>query len=353
MSTWDPQAGTYVDWLLANPSAWQVPGTHPYQPPPADTPTPPPASPPPPPVAAAPPPPAGTSTGVGGLTPDQLNTQSIIQATLRQYGLDTPELTQWAHDAVVNGTTADQLNLELYDPSSTPGKVVDRLYPAIAKRRTGGLPPISIGDYVNTADTMRQLVSRAGLTDYTDVPTLVDDWIAGDVSPSEAQDRIQTAQAAVFTEPPEVRAEFEREFNVPHPLGAATAYFLDPANTVPKIKQQLTAAQIGGAAVRTGYGLLTADETTRLAQLGVTGDQAQQGLSQLGQQRQLFAPLPGETGGTGVSTDEQLAAQFGADVNAQQRIEQQRRARLAVFGGGGGFGPNQRGVGGLGVSEGG
>lgn len=304
-------------------------------------------------TAATPTAPAPTPTApsgpasVGGLTPDQLNTQAIINATLRQYGLDTPDLIAWARQSVVNGSTADQINLELYDPTSTPGKVVDQLYPAIAQRRAAGLPPVSISDYQATRDTYQQILNRGGLTSYVDAKKLTDDWITGDVSPAEVQDRIGAVQAAVFTEPAEVRAELQREFGVGDSLGAATAYYLDPATAVPKIQQQLAAARIGGAAVRTGYGLLTPEETTRLAQQGVTAGQAQQGFGALASQSELFAPLPGEVG-TGVTRGEQLGAAFEGNAADRQLIERQQRARLAVFGGGGNFGATQKGVAGLG-----
>lgn len=353
---WNPQAETYVDYLnrlndaeqAAGGGVYGQPGPQPgnsYTPPaptpaPAATPSPTPAGSPPTPTPPGP-------AGVGGFTPAQLNTQSIIQATLRQYGLDTPELAQWARDSIVNGSTSDQMLLELYDPTSTPGKVVDQLYPAIAQRRAAGLPPVSISDYQSTRDTYQQILNRGGLAPYVDAKALTDKLIAGDTSPAELQDRVQAAQAAVFNEPAEVRAELQREFGVGNALGAATAYYLDPVNSVPKIQQQLAAARIGGAAVRTGYGLLTADETTRLAQQGITADQAQQGFSQLASQSQLFAPLPGEPGAT-VSRSEQLGAVFDSNAADQQRVERQRRARLAVFGGGGGFGSTQQGVAGLG-----
>lgn len=341
---WDPNAEPYVDWLIRNQYRWN-PETS-TAPDPVAPPSAPPAAPAPS-APAAPAPSADGSSSVGGLTPDQLNTQAIINATLRQYGLDTPDLLAWAKQSIINGSTADQINLELYDPSSTPGKVVDQLYPAIAKRRAAGLPPVSIREYQTTRDTYQQILQRGGLTSYVDAKKLTDDWITGDVSPAEVQDRIGAVQAAVFTEPAEVRAELQREFGIGDSLGAATAYYLDPATAVPKIQQQLAAARVGGAAVRTGYGLLTADETMRLAQVGVTADQAQQGFGALASQSELFNPLPGEVG-AGVTREQQLGAAFEGNAADRQLIERQQRARLAVFSGGGNFGATQRGVAGLG-----
>jgi hypothetical protein len=80
----------------------------------------------------------------------------------------------------------------------------------------------------------------------------------------------------------------------------------------------------------------------------VTVGQAQQGFTTLADSRQLFAQLPGEAGGQTLSTGQQIGAVFGTDNAARQRIEQQRAARLAQFGGATAATASRSGITGLG-----
>lgn len=309
-------------------------------------------------IANSPPAPAPGPTTVGGIVQNNLSGRAIIQAILRGAGLDvTPELDQYISDLSANyGNDVTRLgavvNADLYDKQSTLGKIVDQRYPTLGIHNAAavaqGLPTLSVGDYLSTRQQNEQIIQDSGLSPYVDKQALADKWIAGFTSPSEAADRIKAAQTAVFNEPLEVRAAFHQMFGGGDSLGAATAYFLDPAASVPKIQQQLRAAEIGGAATRVGYGVLTADEASRLAQLGVSADQAQQGFGQLASESQILSPLPGEVD-PGISRDVQLAAQFGGDAAAQQQILRARQAKQAVFGDAGrGWATGRAGVGGLG-----
>lgn len=300
--------------------------------------------------------PTNQPTGAGGVPLDQQSGSAIIASVLRQAGLgDSPELAAYAAQLAILGLSAgdlqNRLSADINDPASTPGKVIATKYPALIQHNQAALgrnaPQMTVGDFLQTRNANLQVIQASGLTPYVDPQKLADSWITGFVSPAEAKGRIDTAVQAVFQEPPEVRAEMQRLFGAGDSLGAATAYYLDPGNALPKIQQQQAAGEVAGAATRTGYGLLTAAEATQLAQQGVTAGQAQQGFQTLGNERQLFNPLPGEPGAP-ITQDQQLAAQFGGNVADQQAIDRQKRARLAVFGGQGGLGASSGGLTGLG-----
>jgi hypothetical protein len=72
---------------------------------------------------------------------------------------------------------------------------------------------------------------------------------------------------------------------------------------------------------------ITQAQALRLAQLGVTQVQAQQGFQTLSHEQQLYTGLPGQAqiGGT-LSTDQLLNAQFGSD--GQTQLELQMRAQF-------------------------
>lgn len=334
-----------TSWATWDGSQWPTPTAAPTAPtpPPAPMPAPPAA-----PVPSAPPTAADPSTTGAQPTFDQLNAKAIIDTYLQQYGLG--ELAPWAWQQILDGTTdPNQLTLQLYDPTTDPGKVVNRLYPEVQQRRAQGLPPMSIGDAVTYRDNAIQLMRTAGLPpSFYDQPDALAKFAGNDVSLAELKSRIDEASNAAFNAPVQDRAELQRLYGVD--AGHLTAYFLDPDKALPLIQQQWQASQISGAGVRTGYGGLTQTEAGRLASDGVTANQAQQGLGQLAGMGQIFNPLPGQTG-PGISRDQQLAAAFENNSDAQQAIDRAKQARLAVFGAGGQFAGSSKGVAGLGTAN--
>jgi hypothetical protein len=170
-----------------------------------------------------------------------------------------------------------------------------------------------------------------------------------DVSTSELDARITTAYTAALKAPPDVINQLSQyagiSANVP---GTLAAYYLDPTRALPLLQQQFTAAQIGANATRTGWGSLSGDQATRLAQLGVTDATAKTGFTDLAKQAQLFNALPG-TGEAGISQEIQLGAEFGGNAQNQQQIQRQAQQREAVFQGNYHFAETQnRGITGLG-----
>jgi hypothetical protein len=99
--------------------------------------------------------------------------------------------------------------------------------------------------------------------------------LAGDVSSTELEDRIVTAQDRVLNANPEI-AKTLKEFYPGISNGDILAYVLDPANAINVIKRKIMTAEIGAAAKAEGLtsGLSRAEE---LAMSGITGETARQG----------------------------------------------------------------------------
>lgn len=115
-------------------------------------------------------------------------------------------------------------------------------------------------------------------------------------------------------------------------LGHLAAYYLDPTKALPFLQQQFLAAQVGGAATRTGYGAIDPATMMQLASEGVTASQAQTGFTDLGKQKNLFNPLPGSAQ-PDISQQVQLAAEFGGNAEDQALIKQVGDQRTAAFAG--------------------
>ena len=131
-------------------------------------------------------------------------------------------------------------------------------------------------------------------------------FIANDVSATELEDRIMTAQQRVVNANPEVLASL-KAFYPDITNGDILAYTLDPKNALTSIQRKVTAAEIGGAATQAGLttGMTRAEELTAA---GITKAQAQQGFQTVAE----VAPRGG-----------QLAAMYGESPYTQQTAEQE------------------------------
>jgi hypothetical protein len=131
-------------------------------------------------------------------------------------------------------------------------------------------------------------------------------FISGDVSPAELEDRISTAQKRVINANPEVTQAL-KTFYPGISNGDILAYTLDPSKAIEDIKRKVTAAEIGGAAVRAGMTTSVAD-AEYLQRYGVTKEQADQG----------YATIAG-----GLQRGSQLASMYGESPYTQATAEQE------------------------------
>jgi hypothetical protein len=156
-----------------------------------------------------------------------------------------------------------------------------RRFAGNAQRIAKGLRALSEAEYVGLEDQYQNIMRQYGLPDtyYTrgDMGRQegFEKFIAGDVSPAELEDRISTAQKRVINANPEVTQAL-KTFYPGISNGDILAYTLDPSKAIEDIKRKVTAAEIGGAAVRAGLGTNVAD-AEYLQRYGVTKEQADQG----------------------------------------------------------------------------
>lgn len=274
--------------------------------------------------------------------------RAIMQSTFARFGLQfSPTDVDNLFNSFIKGGEA-QFGLDLQETAQYKKRfpVIARLKERAAKGETivGGIPdPATILQYEETA---KQIMGAAGLPPgFYDSPDDFAGFMEKNVSVAELQNRVEMAKVAAFQSPPEVRSELQR---LGLDAGDLTAYFLDPTKADSLIQQKtLKQAQIGGAAIRAGFGLLTREESARLAEQGVSAEQAQQGFGELQAGQELYAALPGEQAAQ-ITREQQLGAAFGGQQPAQEAIRRRAEQRKAQFGGGGGFAGGAQGVAGLG-----
>lgn len=278
-----------------------------------------------------------------GITDADKSAKAQLAATLQNYGLD-PSLvdTLWTDWHVGQGKQINQILLDL--PQTPQFQTRFPKYQEIQKAHPG----FGVADYINYENAVHEQNQRYGMPDnfYSSGEDIANNLIKG-VSANEREDRIKLGVAAAIQSPMENRAEMQRLYGVD--LGHLTSYFLDPTRAEPELQKQVAASAIGGQSVRSQFGLLSKDEAERIAQLGLSDQEVGKGFSDLYSQRQFTQALPGqEASQTGITREQQLAAQFGGDAAAQEAVLREQEKRKAEFAKGGSFSSGQQGISGLG-----
>ena len=260
----------------------------------------------------------------------QQSAYNIITDTLSRYGLT--ELSTFVNDLVFKENV---LNTDIiYGRVKETAEYAKRFAGNEARRRAG-FNVLSEEAYIGQENTYRQLLRTAGLpAGFYDSNEDFTAFIAGDVSPSELNTRINDGYNAVKNSDPQVIAEMQRLYGVDD--SQLAAYFLDPVKATPILLRQAQASQISAQATRQAGTEITAQQAEQLAIEGVTTQQAQAGFATIGQAQELFNPLAGEQG-VGMTQQEQIGAVFSTDAAAAQRLRKKQAERTAAFQGGGSF----------------
>jgi hypothetical protein len=229
----------------------------------------------------------------------------ILLTEFNQYGLGT--LVTSVKGLITSGADGAQLTLALRQ--TEPYK---KRFAANASRIASGLRALSEAEYTSLEDQYQNVMRNYGLPasyytkDATGRQEGFEKFIAGDVSPTELEDRVMTAQSRVVNASPLVKDAL-KQFYPEIKDADILAYTLDPTKGLDEIKRKVTAAEIGGAAM--GQNLQTsAKRAEELARFGVTAESARQGYQTIAE----VAPR-----------GSQLAAIYGEGPYGQTEAEQE------------------------------
>ena len=237
---------------------------------------------------------------------------NILYKKFSEFGLGS--LVETLQDYIKEGLSEDEFTLRLRD---TPA--YQKRFAANKQRIAKGLGALSEAEYIGMEDQYQNVMRQYGLPDtYWSKDSMgtqagFEQLLANDVSNTELEDRIMTAQDRVLKANPEV-SQALKQFYPGITNGDILAYTLDPKNAIKDIERKVTAAEIGGAALAQGLNKgQTPEEIQRyatraeqLAGAGVTKAAAQQGFETVAG----IAPRGG-----------QLAAMYNQDPYTQQTAE--------------------------------
>ena len=208
-----------------------------------------------------------------------------------------------------------------------------------AQRINKGLRALSEAEYIGLEDQYQNVMRQYGLPEsyYTrgemGRQEGFEKFIAGDVSASELEDRIMTAQKRVINANPEV-SQALKTFYPGISQGDILAYTLDPTKAIEDIKRKVTAAEIGGAAARSGLTTNVAD-AEYLQRYGVTKESAEQGYGTIAgglQRGSQLSSIYGQTPYTQATAEQEVFNVPGAQEAKRQR-QKITGLEKATFGG--------------------
>lgn len=206
------------------------------------------------------------------------------------------------------------------------------------ERIKAGKPALSEGTYLAAERSYAQALRSLG-TPRLATRTNFNKFIAGDVSTDELVDRVTTAINRVQNAPTETKAALAAFYPNLSTLDIAEAV-LDPEISLPALKRQIAAAEIGGAATRAGLGLRR-ERAEELLGLGITEQQALTGFQQVAQMAPRggqLAAIYRESPYTQQTAEAEVFATAGSQQAREQRERLTRREEASFSGRAGTFG---------------
>jgi hypothetical protein len=204
----------------------------------------------------------------------------LLYSEFDRYGLGS--LVTPLKDLITSGASPSEFTIRLRETDA-----YKKRFAANEARIKGGLRALSEAEYIRKEDDYQEVMRRRGLPQsyYSrgdmGIQKGFESLISGDVSSTELEDRIITAQDRVLNANPEIAATL-KQFYPGISNGDILAYALDPVNALNGIKRKITAAEIGAAAGTYGLGT-TVGRAEQLAGAGVTEATAQQGFKTISQ----------------------------------------------------------------------
>ena len=270
----------------------------------------------------------GGDGGDGTYTP---RTTDVSYTPVETTGLTTreeaklrfPYLDERLIDVYVQGyvETGDR-NLALLKMRSDP--LMETVYPGI--RKTDGTLRMTEQEYIVAKEFMQLELRNYNLNPQVFEDDIVE-AIAGDVSPQEFSERLQTGYQNIVQNIPQVKEVYLREFNLDLNEESIFGMFISPRLSTAVLENQIRQSQImAEAETAIGTRALTVEVARGLQQQGLTQAQARRGF------QTAATLLPGLSGGAErfgrgpiTSTEFVEATELGRQDIAQQisRVESQ------------------------------
>jgi hypothetical protein len=282
-------------------------------------------------IAAGTTPVGGNPLGTIRQNPDAFDEMFAI---LRQYGLES--LAETYSQLLAEGLTKEQaINKLKYDKTINPktNKSYNDAYSirfaGNAARAAKGLNVYDEATYLDVENQYNDTLTKYGLSNMikpkaSERQAQFAGYMANDIAPTEFAERIKNVSERVLNMDPAIKAQFQAYY----PSLTNTdlvSYFLDPKETLPVLKDKITAAEIGAVAGQAQYGINQA-RAMDLAQFGVTREQALTGYQDIAEVVPTATKLSGIYGEEGIQYGQTAAENEFLKQDAQAKLKRNRLA---------------------------
>lgn len=256
---------------------------------------------------------------------------ALLQETFRLYDLE--DLSSSIVQLMKDDVGPEQASLLLKTDPRYNAKYIER-FDGNEQRRKAGLNTLSEAEYLALEDSYSQTSQAYGVSAELGVDrkarlAQMASLIASDVSPTEFKNRIETVVDRVQNADSTIKSTMRDFYGIKD--SDLISYFLNPKESLPKLQQKVTAAEIGAAAK--GQNLATSlDAATALAQFGVTKEQARTGYEAIGEVLPTATKL-GEIYGDQYTQATAEQEVFQGTASAKRKRQQLAEREVATFSG--------------------
>ena len=246
-------------------------------------------------------------TDINPISADTRDAFATLQNLFTSYGLGS--LASEIAGYMTSGLTASEALIKL--KTNPSGAYAERFAGNFARTKKG-LNVISEAAYIDLESSYAETLKAYGLgnmlsTDSKQNAKQFASYIENDISAVEFKDRINTVQERVVNADPAIKAMF-KEFYPSLTNSDLVSYFLNPTETIGKLKEKVTSAEIGAAF--TGQGLTTSlTSASDLARYGIDRAGALEGAANIAGVLPEATKLGNIYGETGITYNQQTGEQ--------------------------------------------
>lgn len=271
------------------------------------------------------------------MTGSQRDAFTVLADRLSQYGLGT--LAAKVADFIKKGFSGEAISALL--PETPEYK---QRFAANDARIKAGLPVLPPAQYIATEAAYQQVLRASGIPKgFYDSPSDFTKWIAGDVSPSEVQQRVDKAVQFTNQTDPSTRQALSSLYGVDDKH--LVAWALDPTRALPIMQKQARAAEAAGAAIQQGL-TLNRGQAEGVADYtqGMSQGQVQNNFGQVAELTGRGATLASIQGEAPYTVGDAIKDVFAQNAQAQQKRRGLASQERAEFSGGNSIGKASLGV---------
>lgn len=268
------------------------------------------------------------------ISSDTRDAFEVMKQTLRSWGLE--DLAETYGSLMATGMSPEAAMTKIkYDKTVNPATnrpwndAYNTRFKGNELRVAKGLNAYSEGAYLDVENEYNDILTRYGLSniikaDAAGKRAQFAGYMGNDIAPPEFAERIKNVSERVLNMDPTIKAQFQAYYpSLTHT--DLVSYFLDPQETLPVLKNKITAAEIGAVAGAAKYGI---GETRAmdLAKFGVTRTQALTGYQDIAEVTPTGMKLSNVYGEEGIQYGQTTAEDEFLKQDAQAKIKRNRLA---------------------------